>query len=153
MSTCVICEVNNLTSWKQTLTNEVNKTKHRTGSYTGTHTSTIALLNRSEQCGGVINVAMYSSVSPEVITKGQEQEVWRWVALETVSDLWRAVRGLGWWWICWCSLLGCMCKVLIGVGAWQRCQRCQRWLGCCDGIGQRRQSSMVQHGLTWSDIV
>jgi hypothetical protein len=54
MSTCVIREVNNLTSWKQMLTNEVNKTKHRSDSYTGTRTSTIALLNRAEStivCG------------------------------------------------------------------------------------------------------
>jgi hypothetical protein len=51
-----------------------------------------------EQCGSVIKVAMYSSVSLGVIVRGQggEQEVWRrWVASETVSDLWRMVRSLG----------------------------------------------------------
>jgi hypothetical protein len=52
----------------------------------------------SEQCGSVIKVAMYPSVSLGVIMKeqGGEQEVWRrWVALETVSDLWGVVRSLG----------------------------------------------------------
>jgi hypothetical protein len=45
-----------------------------------------------------MKVAMYSSVSPGVIVRGQGRE-WevqrRWVALETVSDLWRMVRSLG----------------------------------------------------------
>jgi hypothetical protein len=50
-----------------------------------------------EQCGGVIKVAMYSSVSPGVIAReqGRKQEVWRrWVASETVSDLWRMMESL-----------------------------------------------------------
>jgi hypothetical protein len=90
----------------------------------------------SGQCGCVISVAMYSSVSPEAITRGQgrEQEVWRrWVASETMSDFWRVVRSLGWWWIHWCSHPGYMCRVLIRAGAQWRCWRYQRWLGCVRG--------------------
>jgi hypothetical protein len=55
-------------------------------------------VGESGQCGCVISVAMYSSVSPGAITRlqGREQEVWRWVASETVGDHWRVMRGLGW---------------------------------------------------------
>jgi hypothetical protein len=52
----------------------------------------------SGQCGCVISVAMYSSVSPGAIARlrGGEWEVWRWVALETVGDHWRVMRDPGW---------------------------------------------------------
>jgi hypothetical protein len=53
----------------------------------------------SGQCGCVISVAMYSSVSPGAIARlrGGEREVRRrWVASETVGDHWRVMRDLGW---------------------------------------------------------